>query len=128
MTRVLVVISLVVGLGLEITILSGIFDPQGAWRESEYARVGYYGTVAALPYLAAFGWFIFSLAAPSRAKIVLRYTACMAVAGVVIAFFALRQDAHSAAGILPIGFILQWLVLSIPLIAALWTRLHNSRK
>ena len=128
MIRLLTVTSLVLGLGLEILILQRVFDPQGDWRGSEYADIRYYGVMASLPYLAAFAWFVVSLIAKKQLKTVFTYSSYMAVAGVVLAFISLRQGAHTAAGLLPIGFFLQWFILGIALIRALRDRLGKGTR
>lgn len=127
MIRLLTVTTLLMGIGLEVLILGRIFDPQGDWQGSEYADIRYYGPVAFLPYVVAFGGFAFSLLWPRHSKTVFVYSAYMAIAGVVLAFVSLRQGAHTAAGLLPIGFFLQWFIISIPLIRALMNRLTNGR-
>ena len=122
MTRLFTIIALVAGYGLEILILQKVFDPQGDWRGSQYADIRYYGVMASLPYLAALGWFALSFGRSERGKLVLRYATYMAVVGVVVALVSFRQGGHTSAGLLPIGFIFQWVVLSIPLFSALWSR------
>ena len=124
MSRLFTVIALLAGYGLEILILQKVFDPQGDWRRSEFADIRYYGVMAALPYLAALGWFALSFGRSEREKLVFRYTRNMAVVGVVLAFVSSRQGGHASAGLLPIGFILQWVVLCIPLLSALWSRVR----
>jgi hypothetical protein len=121
MTRVLTPLVLGVGYGLELLILTAVYDPQGDWRLSSHADITFYGPWSALPYIAVVAWFLLTLKDHRHVALTLRCALAVAGLGVVIAFVALRQGAHTAAGLLPLGFMCQWLALGVCLVVA-WRR------
>lgn len=121
MTRTLTPLVLTVGFGLELLILTAVFDPHGDWRGSSDADITFYGPWSALPYIAVAAWFMLTMKDHRYLALTLRCALTVAGLGVVIAFVALRQGAHTAAGLLPLGFICQWLALGACLIIA-WRR------
>jgi hypothetical protein len=125
MLRVPTVLVLLAGLGIEILILERIFDPQGVWHGSVYADITYYGPLSALPYFAVLLWTVLTVKGQGQSKLLLRCAFSVAILGIAIAFIALRQGGHTSAGLLPIGFILQWMALGIALVAAWRRRLHE---
>lgn len=121
MTRILTALALGIGYGLELLILTAIYDPQGDWRGSTYADIAFYGPLSALPYIAGLAWFVLTAKDRRHSPLVLRCVLTVGGLGVVISFVALRQGAHTAAGLLPLGFISQWLALGVCLIVG-WRR------
>lgn len=126
MLRVSTVVILLTGLGIEILILERIFDPQGVWHGSVYADITYYGLLSALPYFAVLVWTALTFKGQGHLKLLLRCAFSVAILGVAIAFIALRQGGHTSAGLLPIGFVLQWMALGVALVAA-WRRKLQER-
>jgi hypothetical protein len=121
MTRIWATLVLAIGYGLELLILTAIYDPEGDWRGSTYADITFYGPWSALPYIVGLVWLMLTAKDKRYSALILRCALTVAGLGVVVSFVALRQGAHTAAGLLPLGFISQWLALGVYLIVG-WHR------